>query len=81
MDSRTFTENTRARLIRQRGEYQRATGLSGASYYQRVAELSGVSPSWIHKFALGSQSNPGVDTIDAVFYALDELDGVDSEAA
>lgn len=69
MDTRTFTENTRARLIRKRGKYR------------QVAELSGVSYSWIQKFAGGKENNPSVETIDAVFYALNKIDGTEHEAA
>ena len=62
MDADTLIEKYRTRLQRHRGQLS------------RVAEVSGLSPSWISKFGCGHMTNPNIRSLESLGAALDALE-------
>jgi transcriptional regulator with XRE-family HTH domain len=61
MDVIAWKDELRARLIAERGKYR------------QVCEASGLTTSWLSKFASGTISNPTVSNLDRLARALDAL--------
>lgn len=57
-----FRDELRARLIAQRGKYR------------QICELSGLTDSWVSKFANRAIQNPTVSKLDRLSQALDEIE-------
>jgi len=64
MNAQKFTSDLRTRLIVQRGRYR------------DIAEISGLSTSWLSKFSSGIKDNPKLSTIVALENALDKVEGL-----
>lgn len=59
MDNESSIEAIRVQLM----------GVKG--HYPKIAQISGLSYSWLCKFAQGSQRNPTLKSIDALRKAID----------
>jgi transcriptional regulator with XRE-family HTH domain len=57
----SWKDELRARLIAERGQYS------------RIRESSGLTTSWLSKFASGAINNPTIENLDRLARALDAL--------
>lgn len=62
MDVIAFRDELRARLVAQRGKYR------------KISDASGLTDSWLSKFANEAIQNPTVSKLDRLARALDDIE-------